>query len=68
MGTRKPKVIAATERVTLRVTPDIAKRAAALVPKLAGDAATQGFTRVTPSTVLKRALLRGLEALEAEYE
>ena len=65
---RKPTKIAATERVTLRVTPDVAKRAAALVPKLAGDAATQGFTRITPSTVLKRALLRGLAALEAEYK
>jgi hypothetical protein len=64
---RKPTKIAASERVTLRVTPDVAKRAAALVHKIAPDAAAQGFTRVTPSTVLKRALLRGLDALEAEY-
>ncbi len=65
---RKPTKIAASERVTLRVTPDIAKRAAALVPKIAPDAARQGFTRVTPSTVLKQALMRGLETLEAEYK
>jgi hypothetical protein len=67
MGRRKPTKISASERVTLRVTPDIAKRAAALVPKIAPDAAARGFTRVTPSTVLKQALMRGLDALEQEY-
>ena len=65
---RKPVKFQATERVTLRVTLDVVKRAAALVSKVAPGAAAQGFTRVTPSTVLKLALMRGLDALEAEYK
>jgi hypothetical protein len=60
-------VVGATDRVTLRVTPDINRRADALVKKLAKDPAVHGLTRITRAVVLKRALVRGLEALEAEY-
>lgn len=57
----------ASERATLRITPDVNTRADALVSALSRDAAMRGFTRVTRSVVLKRALLLGLEQLEKQY-
>jgi len=69
MGKKKPQgePIGATDRITLRVTPDVNQRADALVPALAREEAKRGVTGVTRAAVLKRALLRGLEALEREY-
>lgn len=65
---RKPVRITASERISVRVTPDIAKRADALISALVKEAAPTGFTRVTRSIVLKRALLEGLAVLEARYK
>jgi hypothetical protein len=65
---KKKAAASASDRITLRVTPDINHRADALVQAIAHDAATQGFTRVTRAVVLKRALLRGLDSLEQEYK
>lgn len=60
--------ITSTDRVTLRVTPDINNRADALVKRIARDAQAQGYTRVTRATVLKRALMAGLAELEKQYK
>lgn len=57
----------ATGKLSLRVTPDVLRRASTLRPKLAKDPAVNPLGRVTQSTVLKLALLRGLDALEQEY-
>jgi hypothetical protein len=67
MAGRKPKVTAASDRVTLRVTPDVAKRADAIITPMAAEFAPQGFTRVTRSVVLKRALEEGLRVIEQRY-
>ena len=64
---RKPVQITASDRIGLRVTPDVAKRADALIAPLAKEYAPQGFTRVTRSVVLKRALEEGLRVLEQRY-
>ena len=60
-------IVKASDKLTLRVTPDVSRRADALLRKLAKDPAVHGLTRITRAAVLKRALLRGLEALESEY-
>ena len=54
--------------VGLRVAPDILKRADKLLPKLAGDRTLATVGRITRSTVLKLALVRGLDVLEAEHK
>lgn len=64
---RKSADMSASDRVTLRVTPDITTRADALRAALAKDAALLGFTRTTRAIVLKRALLEGLALLEKRY-
>jgi hypothetical protein len=64
---RKPTRITASDRVSVRVTPDIAARADALIAPMLKEFAPQGFTRVTRSVVLKRALEEGLRALEQRY-
>ena len=64
---RKQKPVMATDRLSVRVTPDIAKRADALVPAIAKVMAPQGVTRVTRSVVIKQALEEGLKVLEAKH-
>jgi hypothetical protein len=64
---RKPKITTASDRVTIRVTPDVAKRADAIIAPMATEFAPQGFTRVTRSVVLKRAIEEGLRVLEDRY-
>ena len=55
-------------RLSLRVPRDLAKRVDSLQPKIAKDRAVATLGKLTSSTVLKLALLRGLDALEAEYK
>ena len=57
----------ASEHQTLRLQPALLARAEALVPLLADDTRLAGLGTVTRSTVLRVALARGLDALEAEY-
>jgi hypothetical protein len=57
-----------TRQVALRLAPDILRRIAALRPQVASRADLAAFGRVTTTTVMKLALLRGLDALEAEYK
>ena len=64
---RKPVRVTASDRIGLRVTPDIAKRADVLIPPMLKAYAPQGFTRVTRSVVLKQALEEGLRVLEERY-
>jgi hypothetical protein len=49
------------------VTADILKRAETLRGRIAKDPNVVPLGQVTQSTVLKLTLLRGLDALEAEY-
>lgn len=67
MGRKPVKITSASDRVTLRITPDIAKRADAIIPPMSAEFAPQGFTRVTRSVVMKRALEEGLRVLEERY-
>lgn len=55
------------EQIALRLPADALERAEALVPKLAKLPALAAV-RVTRSAVLRMAILRGLDALEAETE
>lgn len=57
----------ADKKLSLRVTADVLKRADALLVRIAKNPNVVPLGQVTQSTVLKLALLRGLEALEAEY-
>jgi hypothetical protein len=54
--------------VAIRVAPDILRRADKLLPKIAGDRTLATVGRITRSTVLKLALMRGLDALEQEHK
>ncbi len=53
-------------QIVLRVQGSVAKRADDLLPKIARDPHLAAAARITRSTVLKLALLRGLEILERE--
>ena len=53
--------------LSVRVAPDLLKRADRLIAKVSRDRAVTTIGRVTRSTVIKLALVRGLGALEAEY-
>jgi hypothetical protein len=64
---RKPVRITASDRVSVRVTPDVAKRADALIPALLKEFGPRGFTRVTRSVVIKQAIEEGLRVLEERY-
>jgi hypothetical protein len=57
----------ADQKLSLRVTADVLKRADMLRTRIAKNPNVVPLGRVTQSTVLKLALLRGLDALEAEY-
>lgn len=54
-------------QITLRVPADLLDRADALVPAMEGDDEINTLTRVARSTVLRLALLRGLQNLERKY-
>jgi len=54
--------------VNIRLPADVIKRADALVPRITDEAVAQGFTRVSRSVVVKRALLEGLRVLEEKYK
>jgi len=54
--------------LSIRVPVDLVKRATRLTPKVGRDPAVTTVGRVTRSTVIKLALRRGLDALEAEYK
>ena len=51
----------------LKVPRSVLQRAEALRPKVAQDKAYRATGRVSRSAVIRMALLKGLEALEAEY-
>jgi len=59
---------ATDKKLSLRVTAEVLKRADALRGKIAKNPSVVPLGLVTQSTVLKLALLRGLDALEAEYK
>lgn len=54
--------------LSVGVAPEVLKRADRLIPKIGRDPAVTTIGNVTRSTVVKLALMRGLEALEAEYK
>ena len=54
------------KQVAIRLSTALLKRAEKLAQKLATDPSHSSVYRVSRSAVLRRALLRGLEALEAE--
>jgi hypothetical protein len=49
------------------VPPELAKRLDRLVPRLAKDPAFATLGIINKSSVVKLALLKGVEALEAQY-
>lgn len=54
--------------VSVRVPPELAKRLDRLVVRLAKDRGGASLGIINKSGVVKLALLRGVEALEAEYK
>lgn len=58
---------AATGKLSLRVPPDVLKRADGLRSKVSRDPSVNPLGQVTRSTVLKLALMRGLDELEKQY-
>jgi hypothetical protein len=64
---KRKKVPLSDTLLSVRMPADIVKRLDALIQLVAVDAMSQGFTRVSRSVVAKRALLEGLQVLEARY-
>ena len=62
------KTVGKAPLLSVRVSPEMLKRADRLIPKLGRDTAVSTIGNVTRSTVVKLALLRGLDALEREYK
>lgn len=60
--------VAADKKLSLRVTPDVLKRADALRAKVARDAKVIPLGKVTQSTIMKLALIEGLAVLEQRYK
>lgn len=54
--------------ISVRVPPDLAKRLDRLVPRVSKDKSFSTLGIITRSSIIKLALLRGVEALEAEYK
>ena len=54
--------------IAVRVPPEMVKRLDRLLPKVSKDRAISTFGQVTRSSVVKLALLRGIETLENEYK
>jgi len=65
-GLEEPKMNGAEEQVSIRVPEGTQARAEALVPAL-NEAPEFKVLRCTKSAILRLAILRGLEALEAEH-
>jgi predicted DNA-binding protein len=57
----------ASEQISIRVPVEALKRAEALKKPIGKNASIAALGKVTRSTVLKLALIRGLDALEKEY-
>ncbi len=55
------------KQVALRIPGEWLERVGELEPRIAADPTFQAFGAVKRSTVLRLALARGLEVLEAEY-
>lgn len=55
-------------QISIRVPKDALKRAETLRSKVAKDKTLAAVGKVTRSTVLRLAFMRGLEALEREYK
>ncbi len=53
--------------LSVRVSPELLKRADKLIARVGRDTAVTTIGRVTRSTIIKLALVRGLDALEQEY-
>jgi hypothetical protein len=62
------KLIGKAPLLSVRVSPEVLKRADRLIPKIGRDPSVTTIGNVTRSTVVKLALTRGLEALEQEYK
>ncbi len=58
----------ATERISLRITPGIIKRAEALRKMMGKDPTQAALGKITQSMVLKVALAEGLAILEKRYK
>jgi hypothetical protein len=54
--------------VSVRVPPELARRMDRLIPKIAKDPAVATLGIVTRSTLVKLAILKGVEVLEQEYK
>ena len=54
-------------QIAIRVPEELVERADALVEAIAADPELSAFGRVTRSSVLRLALLRGLATLEEEH-
>lgn len=63
----RPMQTEALRNANVRLSDDALARAVALVPKVAVRSELAAAGRVTRSDVLRLAVLRGLEAIEAEY-
>jgi hypothetical protein len=55
-------------QVALRIPTEALKRADALIPKVARDSTVAALGEITRSTILKLAVMRGLDALEKEHK
>ena len=62
------KITGKAPLLSVRVSPEVLKRADRLIPKVGRDRAVTAIGNVTRSTVVKLALMRGLDALESEYK
>ena len=56
------------KQVGLRLPPDAIRRVDALMTKLAKDRTVSALGQVSRSTVVRLAVMRGLDVLEKEYE
>lgn len=54
--------------ISFRVPPEALRRADALTPRIARNRTVAALGGVTRSTVLKLALMRGLDVLEQEFK
>ncbi len=57
----------ATERISLRITPDTIKRAESVRKAMGKDQTQAALGKITQSMVLKMALVEGLAVLEKRY-
>jgi hypothetical protein len=55
-------------QISIRVPPEALRRAEALRSKIARNRTVLALGKVTRSTVLKLAMMRGLDVLESEHK